>query len=76
MKTAKTYEAPTWLMWRCDHGRQWTSAEGGVFADRELDGRECDFSGCAAGHVARIVGQTVNREIASDWSHVGKRGTP
>lgn len=71
----RVYLAPRWNMWRCDHGRQWTSVDGSVFADRELDGRECNFSGCEAGHVARIVGQTVNWDIASDWSQVGKRET-
>lgn len=81
MKT-REQKATTWLMWQCDLGHQWRTVEGygGVFSDRELNGRECDFSGCEPGHVARIVGETIDREIASEWSDVGKtlveRGTP
>ena len=67
----KVYEAPTWLMWRCDHGRQWATVKGGIFADLERDGEECRFSGCASGHMARIVGETVDRGIVSAWSEVG-----
>jgi len=70
MKT-REQKVTTWLMWRCDHGRQWTTVEG-PFSDVELNGRECDFSGCEPGHVARIVGDTIDREIASEWSEVGK----
>jgi len=63
----KIYETPTWLLWRCDHGRQWTTVKGGVFSDMENNGRECNFSGCTPGHVAHIVGETVDRDTASAW---------
>lgn len=54
------------------HLDNWTTVDDDVFADVELNGRECDFSGCAPGHVQRIVGETIDREIASEWSEVGK----
>lgn len=80
MKTRERRKVFTWLMWQCDLGHQWTTVDVDVFADVELNGRECDFSGCEPGHVARIVGDTIDREIASEWSEVGKtlvgRGTP
>ena len=72
MKTRERRKVFTWLMWRCDHGRQWTTVDADVFADVELNGRECDHSGCKPGHVQRIVGETIDREIASEWSEVGK----
>ena len=72
MKT-REQKVTTWLMWRCDLGHQWATVEsyGGAFSLREYDGRECDFSECKPGHVARIVGKTIDREIASEWSEVG-----
>jgi len=72
-KHTMVLDAPTtWLKWECDLGHQWTTVDGDVFADVELNGRECDFSGCDPGHLQRIVGETIDREIASEWSEVGK----
>jgi len=62
----RTYEATIWDLWRCDHGRQWTSVRGS-WADTDRDGCACQFSGCEPGHTAHIVGHTEDRSTASDW---------
>lgn len=64
----KCYETPTWIKWRCDHGRQWTMVEGSwVNMPSEVDGSECGFSGCTPGHVAHVAGRTMDRIEASEW---------
>jgi hypothetical protein len=59
---------PTWILWRCQAGSQWTSVKDGLCNDGQQDGKQCPFSGCnPIPHTAHIVGGTVNRDVAHKW---------
>lgn len=55
-----------WNKWECDAGNRWVSVDRSIFSD-DIDGGDCQFSGCTGGHTIRLMGSTATRDEAAEW---------